>query len=183
MPQKELFNKIELEIAEEIKSSFELNHFTIGKVRFGGEVIVCVVNFKDDMILKNQWKEFNSYLTAKFIPTVKDDYSKWNFYVFYFSSSTIEKPLKYEIENNKFSSRKIVIENCKSITKKEIEEVISEHITNDKIEINVENKQTSTFKKNPSLAKILEKLSLNKKNDEDLQEALDSIEKTYNNEI
>lgn len=183
MSQKELFNKIELEIAEEIKSSFELNHFSIGKVHFGGEVIACFVNFKDDTVLRNQWKELNSYLTAKFIPTVKDDYSKWNFYIFYLSMETVEKQLKYEIENNKFSSRKIVIENANSITKKEINLLISEHITNDNMQIGVENKQSSTFKKKASLAKILDKLSLNKKNDDDLQDALDSIEKFYKNEI
>lgn len=183
MSQKELFNKIELEITGEINSAFELNYCSIGKVHFGGEVIVCIVKFKDDTILKNQWKEFNSYLTAKFIPSVKNDYSRWNFYVFYFSNNTLGKALKYEIENNKFSSRKIVIENNKSITKKEIEEVIAEHITNDNIEIIVENKKTPTFKKNATLARILEKVSLNKKNDDELQAALDLIEKKYNNEI
>lgn len=183
MSQKELFNKMELEIAEEIKSSFELNHFSIGKVQFGGEVIVCFVNFKDDAVLKNQWKELNSCLTAKFIPTVKDDYSKWNFYIFYLSKGIVEKQLKYEIENNKFSSRKIIIENVSSITEKEINFLISEHITNDNIQIDVENKQLLKFKKNITLSKILDKLSLNKKSDEDLQDALDSIEKIYNNEI
>jgi len=183
MSQKELFNKIELEIAEEIKSSFELNHFSIGKVHFGGEVIACFVNFKDDAVLKNQWKELNSYLTAKFIPTVKDDYSKWNFYIFYLSKATVEKQLKYEIENNKFSSRKIVIENVNSVTEKEINLFISEHITNDNIQIGVENKQSLKFKKNTSLSKILDKLNLNKKSDDDLQDALDSIENIYKNEI
>jgi len=144
MSQKELFNKIELEIEEEIKSSFELNHFSVGKILFGGEVITCFVNFKDNSVLKNQWKELNSYLTAKFIPTIKDDYSKWNFYIFYLSNETVEKQLKYEIENNKFSSRKIIIEKVNSITEKEINFLISEHITNDNIQIGVE-KDHSNF--------------------------------------
>jgi len=183
MSQKELFNKIELEIEEEIKSSFELNHFSIGKVPFGGEVIACFVNFKDNTVLKNQWKELNSYLTAKFIPTVKDDYSKWNFYIFYLSHETVEKQLKYEIENNKFSSRKIVIENIKTITEKEIDFLISEHITNDNIQIGIENKQSLKFIKNSSISNIIDKLSLNKKSDSDLQDALNSIEKIYKNEI
>lgn len=183
MLQKELFNKIEIELAEELKSSFELNHFSIGTIHFGGEIIACFINFKDDAGLKNQWKELNSYLTAKFIPKVKDDYSKWNFYIFYLSKGTIEKQLKYEIENNKFSSRKIVIENVNTVTEKEINIYISEHITNDNIQIGVENKQLLKFKKNTSLSKILDKLSLNKKNDDALQDALDSIETIYTNEI
>lgn len=183
MSQKELFNKIELEISEEIKQSFELNHFSIGKVHFGGMIIVCMVKFKDETSLKHQWKEFNSYLTAKFIPTVKDDYSKWNFYIFYFSNNKVDKSLKYEIENNKFSSRKIVIENCGAIEETEIKNAISEHITNDNIQINVESKQISTFKKNTSLAKVLDKLSLKRKNDDNLLNALNLIENIYKDEI
>lgn len=179
MSQEELFKEVELEIKGEINSAFELNYFSIGKVQYGGEVIVCVVRFKDDTILTNEWKEFNSYLTAKFIPTVKDDYSKWNFYVFYFSESFLGKAVKYEIENNKFSSRKIVIENSKSITKKLIEDVIIEHITNGNIEINIENKKVTIFKKNDLIAKVLDKVSLSKKNDEELYAALDSIENKY----
>ena len=83
----------------------------------------------------------------------------------------------------KFSSRKILIENSKSITKNLIEDVIIEHITNDNIEINVENKETSTFKKNDKIAKVLDKVGLGKRNDDDLQVALDLLEKTYKNEI
>ncbi|MCD0478901.1 hypothetical protein LPB90_10560 [Chryseobacterium sp. LC2016-29] len=183
MSHKELFNKIELEITAEINSAFELNYFSIGKVHYGGEIIVCIVKFNNDANLVNNWKEFNSYLTAKFITTIKDDYSKWNFYIFYFSENIVGKAIKYEIENNKFSSRKIVIENSKSITTELVEEVINEHITNSNIEIYVENKQTSIFKKNNSIAEILDNMSLGKKNDDDLQVALDLIEKNYNNEI
>jgi hypothetical protein len=183
MSQKKLFNRIELEIAKEIKTSFELNHFSLGVVHFGGDVIVCMVQFKDEGSLKSNWKEFNSYLTAKFIPTIKDEYSKWNFYIFYFSNDIVPKSLKYEIENNKFSSRKIVIESCESITEEVVNNSITEHITNDNIQVNVESKSISKFKKDVSLAKIIDKLSLNKKNDDDLQNALSQIENTYSHEV
>lgn len=183
MSQKELFNEIELEIFEETKKHFELQYLTVGKVHFGGEVIVCVVKFKDQASFRNHWKEFNSFLTAKFSPIIKDDYSKWNYYVFYVYENTVEKSLKYEIENNKFSSRKIVVENCKLITVEIINNIISEHITNDNIKIDVEQKQISTFKKNAYFAKIIDKLSVNKRNDEDMQDALNQIENIYKDEI
>ncbi len=179
MSQKELFNKMELPITDEINSVFEINHFSIGKVKYGGDILVGIVKFKDDAILITHWKEFNSYLTAKFMPTVTDDYSKWNFYVFYIAESSLGKSIKYEIENNKFSSRKIVIEDCKNISKEVIEEIISEHITNDNFQTNVIVKQKSSFKKNANLVNILDKISLK----DDLQEALNSIEKAYKNEV
>lgn len=183
MSHKKLFNKIELEIEKEIITSFELSHFSVGRVHFGGDVIICMVQFKDETSLKSNWKEFNSYLTAKFIPTIKDEYSKWNFYIFFFSKVMVAKSLKYEIENNKFSSRKIVIEKCESITEEIIKTSISEHITNDNIQLNVESTNISKFKKDVSLAKIIDKLSLNKKNDDDLQNALNLIENTYKDEV
>jgi len=99
------------------------------------------------------------------------------------SNETVEKQLKYEIENNKFSSRKIIIEKVNSITEKEINFLISEHITNDNIQIGVEKEHSLKFKKNNSLSKILDKLNLNKKSDDDLQDAMDAIEKIYKNEI
>jgi len=61
--------------------------------------------------------------------------------------------------------------------------VISEHITNDDIQVNVESRNISKFKKDASLAKIIDKLSLKKKNDDDLQNTLNQIENTYRDEI
>ena len=55
--------------------------------------------------------------------------------------------------------------------------------TNDNIQIDVKNKNSIKFRKNITLSKILAKLSLNKKSDDDLQDALDAIEKIYKNEI
>ena len=150
---------------------------------FGGIIPILIVRFNTLDVLKKHWKDFNSHIATEFNTSLKDEYSRWNFYIFYFSDVKVPKSVKYEIENNKFSSRKIVIENCESISDAEIENVISEHITNDNIQINVENKQISTFKKNNSLAKILDKINLNKKNDDDLQNALNLIENIYEDEI
>lgn len=182
MKLKESFNKIELDIENEMQSIFALNYFNIGKVEFCGEIIVAFVSFNDVASLKNQWKEFNSYLTVKYITTIKDEYSKWNFYIFYLSKDIVEKTLKYEIENNKFSSRKIVIENVTS--ELEINKIISEHITNDNIQVDIEEKKVTKFIKNSSLSRLIDMLPKTKKTDEvELQKALDLIEKKYKNEI
>jgi len=182
MPLKELFNKIELDIEDEMRSIFALSYFNIGKVEFCGEIIIAFVSFNDLSSLKKQWKEFNSYLTVKYISTIKDEYSKWNFYIFYFSKDMIEKTLKYEIANNKFSSRKIVIENVTS--ELEINKIISEHITNDSIQVDIENIKVTEFIKDGSLSKIIDMLPKTKKIDEvELQNALELLEKNYKNEI
>ncbi|MFA7378961.1 MAG: ABC-three component system middle component 1 [Bacteroidia bacterium] len=171
------------ELSNKLKKDFPIKELVFGELLFGGVIPIVFVSFETLNDLNKNWKDFNGQISTDFVINLKEEYSRWNFYIFYLSNESIEKQLKYEIENNKFSSRKIVIENVKFITEKEINLLISEHITNDNMQIGVENKQSLKFKKNTSLSKILDKLSLNKKSDDDLQDALDSIEKIYKNEI
>lgn len=172
---EELFNKL--------KKDFPIKELVFRELLYGGVIPIVFVSFQTPNDLNKNWKDFNGQITTDFVINLKEEYSRWNFYIFFLSKETIEKQLKYEIVNNKFSSRKIVIENVNLISEEEINLLISEHITNDNIQIGVENKQSLKFKKNTSLSKILDKLSLNKKSDDDLQDALDSIEKIYKNEI
>ena len=171
------------ELSTKLKKDFPIKELVFGELLFGGVIPIVFVSFETLNDLNKNWKDFNGQITTDFVINLKDEYSRWNFYIFYLSQETIEKQLKYEIENNKFSSRKIIIENVNSITAKEINFLISQHITNDNIQIGVENEHSLKFKKNNSLSKILDKLNLNKKSDDDLQDAMDAIEKIYKNEI
>jgi len=180
----ESYKEIEAEeLSNQLKKDFPIKEISLGELLFGGVIPLIFVSFKSLDDLKKNWKDFNSQITTDIVINLKDEYSRWNFYIFFFSKEMVPKSLKYEIENNKFSSRKIVIENCDSITNKEIEQVISDHITNDNIQINVESKHISNFKKDISLAKIIDEFSLNKKNDDELQNALKLIENTYRDEV
>lgn len=171
------------EMKQQLINSFPIKEITFGELSFGGTIPLVFVLFNSNECLRKHWKDFNSQVSLEYLTNLEDEYSRWNFYIFYFSDVKVPKSIKYEIENNKFSSRKIVIEQCETITEDEIERAISEHITNDNIQINVSSKQSLGFKKNPYLAKIIDKLNLNKKNEEDLQKALDTIEKNYTDEI
>lgn len=180
----ESYKEIEaVELFNQLKKSFPIKEVRLGELLFGGVIPLIFVSFKSLDDLKKNWKDFNSQITIEQIIELKEEYSRWNFYIFFFSKDVVPKSLKYEIENNKFSSRKIVIEKCESITEAEITNVISEHITNDNIQVNVESKNISKFKKDASLSKIIDKLSLNKKNDDDLQKVLNLIEDTYRDEV
>lgn len=171
------------EMKRQLINSFPIKELKFGELTFGGTIPLIFVLFNSNESLKKHWKDFNSQVALEYLTNLKEEYSRWNFYVFYFSAVKVSKSIKYEIENNKFSSRKIVIEQCETITEEDIERAISEHITNDNIQINVNGKQSLAFTKNPYLAKIIDKLNLNKKNEDDLQKALDSIEKNYTDEI
>lgn len=180
----ESYKEIEAEeLSNVLRKDFPIKELSLGELLFGGIIPLIFVSFNSLDELKKNWKDFNSQITTDIVINLKEEYSRWNFYIFFFSEDIVPKTLKYEIENNKFSSRKIVIENCKSISKTEIENMISEHITNDNIQVNVDSNSISKFKKDLSLAKIIDKLSLSKKNDDDLQNALNQIEKTYSDEV
>lgn len=178
------FKKIKNEkFDNEIRQLFQIDKLIVGEISFGGIIPIIFVRFSGIEALSKTWKDFNSYVAAEYMTLIKDEYSKWNFYVFYLSNEYVGKKLKYEIENNKFSSRKIVIEEKNSLSDKEIALLISEHITNDNLQIGIVNPKSSDFKKNITISKILDNINLNKKNDDDLQNALDLIEKTHKNEI
>jgi hypothetical protein len=171
------------ELSNKLKNDFPIKELVFGELLFGGVIPIVFVSFETLNDLNKNWKDFNGQITTDFVINLKDEYSRWNFYVFYLSQDTVQKQLKYEIENNKFSSRKIVIESVGSFTENEINLFVSEHITNDNIQIGVENEHSLKFKKNTSISQILDKISLNKKSDDDLQDAMDAIEKIYKNEI
>ena len=180
----ESYKEIEAEeLSNKLKKDFPIKELSLGELVFGGVIPLIFVSFKSLDDLKKNWKDFNSQITTDIVINLKEEYSRWNFYIFFFSKDLVPKSLKYEIENNKFSSRKIVIENCESITEEVIKNSITEHITNDNIQINLVSKQILTFKKNVSLARIIDNFSINKKNDDDLQNALNLIEKTYKDEV
>lgn len=108
MKQEVLFKKFSKNaLDDELRASFkDIVFFELGEIIFGGSVIVAFVQFDTEDNLKIEWKDFNNFVTAQYLSNIKDEYSKWNFYVFYLSGEKISRELKYEIENNKFSKEK-----------------------------------------------------------------------------
>ena len=183
----ELYKTISVkELEQDVQQSFPIKHFSLVKVEFGGIIPIALVQFVDNIELANNWKDFNSYLSGEYIASIKDEFSKWNFYIFYFASDNVDKALKYEIENNKFSSRKIVIDNCHDLSEVEINNVISEHITNDNIKIMIDLKKAEPLKKDETIQKAIDQLpnKMTRLNKEDeLTKALELIEKHLKDEI
>jgi len=188
MKQKELFKSITFGESIDFKKLFLLKSLILGSVDFNGAIIVGMISYKDATALASSWKEINSYLAANFISTLENEYSKWNFYLFYLVEGPVEKTLKYEIENNKFSSRKIVCEKVTAeITPEFITHTISEHITNDNIRIIEEAVPAELFVKDPMLSELFGDLTKPKTNAADQEKALvailDQLERKLSDEI
>jgi hypothetical protein len=70
-----------------------------------------------------------NYQTSEYMGDGK--FEKWNFYIIYISKDIIAKGLKTQIENDKFSSRKIVEDSYeKKFNHEEANRLIIKHITN-----------------------------------------------------
>ncbi len=118
---------------EMVKNAFPISYLSVGEISWGGNILIAVVQFKNLDFFKSQWKHFNSFISAEVLSLKKDEFSKWNFYVFYLSKEA-DKELKYEIENNKFSSRKIVLEDYPSeLDENSIFNIVRKYITNEDI--------------------------------------------------
>src|SRR5690606_26676725 len=85
-------------------------------------------------ILNENWKRFSNMVAANYQNSEymgDREFDKWNFYIIYLSKDNISKELKNKIENDKFSSRKIVEDGYSNeFNSDEANKLIIKHITN-----------------------------------------------------
>lgn len=85
--------------------------FDCSSRNFGsGELYAFFLKFKNESDLRGLWKVVSNTIAITFQTQLKDDFAKWNTYIFFSIDFEINRELKYTIENNKFSSRKIIVE-------------------------------------------------------------------------
>lgn len=180
------FKEIEFKTDKPIKDLFpSLEIVRFIELSFVGRIVSVFVKFKDLDSLKDNWKDLNGFITANFITKLEDEFSKWNCYLFYLSNSDIYKTLKYEIENNKFGTRKIVIPDfTKELTTEEVGNIIAEHITNSSMPTAEHLVSAQPFAKDKRFSKYIEKLPLAKKGEWEIEynNALGKIEELLKNE-
>lgn len=89
----------------------------------------------DAKTISDKWKGFSDtiasiYQNSEYM-TENREFEKWNFYVIYISKEKLSKELKNKIENDRFSSRKIVEDNfSQKFSEDEANKLIIKHITN-----------------------------------------------------
>lgn len=94
------------------------------------KIYLFFISFENEAEIKDKWTTIRNFIAFEIQSTITDDFSKWNFYLFFRIKKTLEKELKYQIENDTFSSRKIVVD-----FKSDINQVIQDHIINSDLEI------------------------------------------------
>lgn len=116
-------------------------------------------------IISSIWKRFSNMIADNYQNSdymSGNEFDRWNFYIIYISKDEISKELKNQIENDKFSSRKIVEDSYdKEFNSHEANRLIIKHITNSNLKEIVDATREVTISeyvpKNKNLWKLLEK--------------------------
>lgn len=88
----------------------------------------------DKATINDSWKRFSNMVAANYQNSeyMSDkEFDRWNFYIIYISKDNLSKELKNKIENDKFSSRKVVEDSYENeFNDDEANRLIIRHITN-----------------------------------------------------
>lgn len=70
-------------------------------------VHVFFFKVEEEADLKKYWERLTSYIAVNYQPQLPEEYDIWNIYLIFITPTKISKSLKYKIENDTFSCRKI----------------------------------------------------------------------------
>jgi len=134
-------------ITDELTENFKELKFYSYIESIGVNISVFLVQGLSKHIEKEfAWKKISEEVALSYQSKIESIDDKWNIYIVYVFTDKAFKDLKSKIENDKFSSRKIVVDNISAEISYEIaNEIIAKQITNtdlksiiDKAEIQVE---------------------------------------------
>jgi len=105
-----------------------------------GKLLVHVFTqiFPDGDALLSNYKVLRDHIAVCFQSQGEiNDAQRWNLYIFYFVAEKVNQGIKQLIEQDKFSTRKIILDNCGSVI---TDEFIEQQIDADLFEIKVQTK-------------------------------------------
>lgn len=187
MKQQILFEEIQNICSEEEVQRYKCSKITFIKAHYICSFYAAFIVFKDEDDLSENWKKLNSLVATKMSSILTDDFSKWNFYLFFIIDKPLIKEIKYVIENNTFSSRKIVLDNFKKeLNNDTILKIINEKIVGTDIIIKAISAQPKTkYVSTSNIWNIITEIDLKtgKGNVEKTDKQLEKIENKLSNEI
>jgi hypothetical protein len=161
------------EITGKIIIQFENYHIRYQQIDYGGPIHSFFVTPPDEAALNNDWEPIVASIAGSFQINLAEEYETWNIYIFFVFKAKVDPKLKYKIENDTFSSRKILIESEMSD-----EEIIVKHILNTNLELLDHSAQTEpeTFEYNEAIQSVLSGKNLkNKKRTAEAEPAFDAL--------
>lgn len=157
----------------DLKDKFQDFIFEYDEIEYGGKLPVFYIHVKaEEDVLAQNWTKITDFIAINFQTSLNEGFAVWNIYLFFITKKLISKELRFKIENDTFSSRKIVIEEDMSNT-----EIINEHILNKDLPIEgrIVNPPPSTFIKNKIFSQFLKKVESDKKKTQKHEDVFEEI--------
>lgn len=109
-----------------------------------GEPINCFLcRISSQETLEQTWSRVTSLIAAEFQTHLESDFEIWNIYLVFVCSFPVDRALQYRIENDRFSMRKIILQEPEDIS---IEQ-LALHLNNDVLGLDLR-----LFEKSPSVS-------------------------------
>ena len=129
MAQEISYKKSKSGFSNKLNLDYQLDDIIIVETPYIDNIFLCILSVSSEAKLNELWDILNSVISSELSKDFKNDFQMWNFYLFYLCKGEVGVELKYKIINNKFSSRKVVIDKFdKKIDKQVVEGIISEYI-------------------------------------------------------
>lgn len=131
-------------LISDLKEEFEGINFSFEEINYRGKLPCFFIKIGETDKLDKIWMKASDIIAVNFQSRLVNEFSIWNIYLFFIVNEPIENDLKYLIENDTFSSRKIVI-----VGDIDFREIIDEHILNSDIKIDASKVNENIFSPNP----------------------------------
>lgn len=121
-------------------------------------ICVAITDCMTSEELKHYWKEIRNEIMMKYQNSLTDDFSRWNFYIFYVVDNldSLDGSLRYIVEHDTVSSRKILIDT------KEIKDdgsiydiVINKYINYNIIPVNIQSEGIESFERSEDVVELI----------------------------
>jgi hypothetical protein len=120
------------DIITDLKEKYAECYFKFNLLESNVNISIFFVVANSSVLAKEDtWNKISKEIALKYQSKLESVFEKWNLYIIFITSDITTKGLKNQIENDKFSSRKIV-EDCydKEFNDVEANRLIVKHITN-----------------------------------------------------
>ena len=120
------------EVITQLKEKYKTCDFQFRLAQYNVNISVFFVLTNSSILSEERvWENISKEIALKYQSKLETVYEKWNLYIIYLTSNVTSKELKNQIENDKFSSRKIVEDSyAKEFNDDEANRLIIKHITN-----------------------------------------------------
>lgn len=173
----EKYLEYSIEIITHLEEKYSNCDFRFSLLKEDVNISVFFALAKSATIYENDvWEKISKDIALRYQSRLETVFEKWNLYIIYITSDKTSKELKNKIENDKFSSRKIVEDDYdKEFNDNEANHLIVKHITNSdlkEIVLATKDKIQSEYRPvNPKFWKLIhQNLSLGR--DTDLQKQI-----------